>query len=92
MGSGEDYLGNIWPKWTQGKSKEELVEYFESYLPLPLDWLDMVAYEFGYEEIFDEMLSGQGDFAGIKWLEQQGLAKFSEFMEWYEQSGFRPQE
>ena len=83
MGYGEVYM-MAWDKWTDLFTKEQLIEYFNRYLPIPLDWLPWVSNRFGDENVAHEFFSGGGDFVGIRWLEQQGLANFNEFKSWYD--------
>lgn len=83
MGYGEVYM-RAWDKWASQWNKEQLLEYFKSYLPIPLDWLPWVSICFGDTTIAHEFFSGGSDFAGIHWLEQQGLANFGEFKSWYD--------
>ena len=83
MGYGEFY-SIAWHKWASSMSQEQLVAYFKKYVPIPLEWLSWVANCFGFTEISNAMFSGTGEFAGIQWLEQQGLASFTEFQSWYE--------
>lgn len=85
MGYGESYM-IAWDKWVEPMELEQLVEYFRKYSPIPVDWLDWTAYRCGYSEMVDDMISGNGDFTGIHWLEQQGLANFSEFKSWYDEN------
>jgi hypothetical protein len=84
MGGGESYMW-AWDEWAGRMSKPQLVEYFRKYLPIPIEWVDWVSNRFGDDKIFEEMFSGGGDFDGIHWLEQQGLASFSEFKAWYDE-------
>lgn len=86
MGSGELYIW-AWDEWAEQKSQLQLVEYFRKYLPIPIEWLDWVSNRFGDEEISEEMYSGGGNFDGIRWLDEQGLASFTEFKSWYSKNG-----
>ncbi len=83
MGYGEAY-NTAWNKWADQLNQEQLIEYFKKYTPLPVEWLSWVSNRFGDKDITHEMFSGTGDFAGIRWLEQQGLADFAEFKSWFE--------
>ena len=83
MGYGETYM-MAWDIWADQLNKDQLVEYFKKHLPLPLDWLTWVSNRFGDTNITHEFFSGDGNFDGIRWLEQQGLANFNEFKSWYE--------
>ncbi|MCL4275641.1 MAG: hypothetical protein KJZ77_17345 [Anaerolineales bacterium] len=83
MGYGEIYMMS-WDKWSDQFNKEQLVEYFKKYLPLPLDWLTWISNRFGDEDIAHEFFTGGSDFKTIHWLEQQGLANFDEFKSWYD--------
>ena len=85
MGSGKSYMW-AWDEWAGRMSKPQLVDYFRKYLPIPIEWLDWVSNRFGDDKIFDEMYSGGGSFDGIRWLEEQGLASFSEFKSWYDKN------
>jgi hypothetical protein len=82
MGYGETYM-MAWDKWTDPFTQEQLIEYFKKYLPIPPDWLPWVSNRFGDKNVAHEFFSGGGDFIGIRWLEQQGLANFNEFKSWY---------
>jgi hypothetical protein len=82
MGKGESLLIE-WDEWTKTLEKEKLAEYFKSYLPIPVEWLDWVALRFGYKDISENILTGKGEFEGIHWLESQGLADFNEFKDYY---------
>ncbi len=77
MGYGEGYM-MAWDWWASQMKLNQLIEYFKKYLPIPLEWLDWVAYR------CDNKLSDK--VAGVRWLELQGLANFSEFMAWYEEN------
>jgi hypothetical protein len=83
MGDGEAYM-IAWDTWRGNLSQEQLVEYFKKYAPIPVEWLTFAASRCGFREISSELRSGTGEFAGIRWLEQQGLASYSEFKSWYE--------
>jgi hypothetical protein len=83
MGHGETYMV-AWDQWANQLKQEQLIEYFKKYAPIPIEWLSWVSYRFGDKNIAQEILSGGGNFNGIHWLEQQGLANFSEFKSWYE--------
>jgi hypothetical protein len=83
MGYGEIYM-MAWDKWSDQFSKEQLIGYFKKYLPIPLDWLPWVSNRFGDTNVAHEFFKGGGDFDGIHWLEQQGLANFDEFKSWYD--------
>ncbi|MFZ5878745.1 MAG: hypothetical protein ACOY0R_05200, partial [Chloroflexota bacterium] len=65
---------------------EQLSEYFRKYSPIPVEWLDWVAGRCGQDDIDNDMASATGNFSGIRWLEQQGLANFSEFKTWYDEN------
>lgn len=82
MGSGEWYL-MLWHYWAQRLAQAQLLGYWIQYHPLPVEWLDWVAASFGYDDL-EDMLNGGGEFAGIRWLEQQDLASFADFKTWYE--------
>lgn len=82
MGYGEMYM-IAWDKWADQFNKEQLIEYFKKYAPIPVEWLSWVSNRFSDENIAHEIFSGGGEFNGIRWLEQQGLASFSEFKSWY---------
>jgi len=82
MGEGEGYM-IAWDKWAKQFDQEKLVEYFKKYLPIPTEWLVWVSNRFGDEDINVEFFSGGGDFKGIQWLEEKGLANFSDFNDWY---------
>ena len=82
MGYGESYI-MAWDKWAESLSRDDLVKYFKKYFPIPVEWLDWVASRCGFKDIAKDMFSGKGEFTGIHWLEQQGLANFSEFKKWY---------
>jgi hypothetical protein len=83
MGYGEGYM-IAWDKWASQFNKDQLIEYFKKFLPIPLDWLTWVSNRFGDKNITHEFLSGGGNFDGIHWLEQQGLTNFDEFKSWYD--------
>lgn len=85
MGYGEAYM-IAWDKWMEGMSLEQLSEYFRKYSPIPVEWLDWVAGRCGQDDIDNDMASATGNFSGIRWLEQQGLATFSEFKTWYDEN------
>lgn len=44
MGYGESYM-DVWRYWAKARSREELVEYFRRYAPVPVEWADWVAYK-----------------------------------------------
>ena len=73
-----------WNKWAEPISREEMIEYFKRYLPIPPAWLGWVGIQCGQDSVMDDMLSGNTNFVGIHWLEQHGLANFSEFKAWYD--------
>jgi hypothetical protein len=85
MGAGEHYMW-AWDEWAGRMSPQQLVEYFRKYVPIPIEWLDWVSNRFGDEKIVEEMFSGGGNFDGIRWLEQKGLASFSEFPSWHDKT------
>ena len=80
MGYGEDYLIK-WFAMFEALDERERLEYFRNYLPIPLDWLDWVAAQFGFDDS-KQMDEGKGEFKRIEWLEQHGLANFAEWMKW----------
>jgi hypothetical protein len=82
MGYGEGYM-HAWDKWAEQLDQEKLIEYFKKYLPLPAEWLIWISNRFGDQDSAAEFFSGGGEFKGIQWLEQQGLANFSDFKVWY---------
>jgi len=84
MGKGEVYM-IAWREWSHEMGKDQKIDYFKKYSPIPLEWLDWLAYLFGNKEIVDEMFTGDGEFAGIRCLEQYGLADFSMFQTWYKE-------
>lgn len=83
MGYGESYMWT-WDKWAEHFNQDQLLEYFRKYTPIPVEWLDWVANRLGYNDL-DDILSGNGEFTGIRWLEQQGLADFAKFKAWYDE-------
>src|SRR5262245_36626911 len=84
MGYGEAYM-IAWDTWSQQMNQGNLAAYFKKYLPIPIDWLHWVASRCGYS-VTEDMFAGEGEFKGIHWLEEQGLAKFSDFKKWYDES------
>lgn len=82
-GDGKSYM-SAWDKWAEKMKPEERIEYFKKYLPIPTAWLGWVAMKCGQDSVIDDMLSGNTNFVGIHWLEQHGLANFSEFKTWYD--------
>ena len=83
MGYGESYM-MTWNEWARQFGQDQLVEYFRKYAPIPVEWLDWASDCLGHS-VLDDILAGGGEFEGIYWLEQQGLASFSEFKAWYEE-------
>jgi len=88
MGYGETYL-MAWNSWARKMSREEFVEYFKKHLPIPHDWLHWVADCCGHS-VTEDMFVGESEFKSIHWLEEQGLAKFSEFKKWYDDNWDAP--
>ena len=82
MGDGEGYM-IAWDKWTRQFDQEQFIEYFKKYLPIPIEWLVWVSNCFGDQDITIDFFSGGGDFKGIQWLEEKGLANFNDFKNWY---------
>lgn len=83
-GYGEDYLLDWWT-WFEDLDTNQRVEYFRQYKPLPIEWLDWIAAQFGFDagaEGFDGDLS----LGGIQWLDKQGLADLAEFQKWYDEN------
>ena len=83
MGYGEAYM-IAWDKWASQLNQEQRLGYFGKYLPIPTEWLGWVSNRFGDTQFAHEMFSGGGNFDGIRWLDQQGLANFDEFKSWYD--------
>ena len=83
MGYGEVYM-IAWNKWASQLKQEQLIEYFKKHTPIPVEWLSWVSNCFGDKNIAHEIFLGGGNFDGIRWLEKQGLASFSEFISWFE--------
>ncbi len=73
MGYGEDYQ-DTWEQWVKDKSQQYLLEYFRSYAPLPMEWIDLVAGVLG-------RLYGMD---GIRGLAEQGLADMDVYQTWLE--------
>ncbi len=71
MGGGEDYLIR-WDEWARDKGPQYLLEYFRSYAPLPMEWIDMVAGYLGQPYGMD----------GIRGLAEQGLADIDVYQTW----------
>ena len=88
MGYGESYM-MAWDEWVSQMEQESLVQYFKKYLPIPHNWLHWVANRCGHS-VTTDMFSGKGEFKGIRWLEGQGLANFSEFKNWYDNNWNMP--
>jgi len=84
MGGGEAYL-LAWDTWRSQMTREQLVEYFKKYAPLPIEWLSWVANCCGFNDAITEIISGTAEFAGIHWLEEQGLASFHDFKLWHDE-------
>ena len=82
MGNGESY-NDMWNEWIQHLDQGQKIAYFRKYAPIPTDFLTLVAEAFGFTDIIEEILSRKGEFAGIRWLEQQKLANYEKFMEYY---------
>ncbi|MBL8089063.1 MAG: hypothetical protein JNJ43_01960, partial [Anaerolineales bacterium] len=82
MGYGESYMIE-WDNWADAISKNNLLEYFKKFSPIPIEWLDWVANRLGYLTFTDN--PNNNIYSGVKWLEQQGLANFAEFEKWYKQ-------
>ena len=78
MGEGESYI-IVWQSWAKSMNESQLLIYFAQYKPIPVEWLNWVAYHFGFE---DDILSDQEDFPGILWLEEHQLGSYIEFKEW----------
>lgn len=83
-GTGEEYLLDWWT-WFEDLDTNTRIEYFRQYKPLPMDWLDWIAAQFGFDAGADAFDSGLS-FDGIRWLEKQGLADFAKFNEWYKEN------
>ena len=81
MGSPEWYL-MMWHRWARGMDQAKLLAYFKQYKPVPVEWYLWTAATLGNDD-FEDLIAG-GAFKGIRWLEHQGLADFSEFMSWYQ--------
>lgn len=82
MGDGEEFLLDWW-SWSETLDTNERVEYFRQYKPLPVEWLDWISAQFGFDA-GDEGFNSAFGFDGIHWLEKQGLADFATFQEWYD--------
>ena len=50
MGEGETYA-MVWSTWAGTKTKEEMIEYFSKYEPLPEEWCGWIAVKFGCESM-----------------------------------------
>jgi len=92
MGGGESYL-HRWYLWIETLTQEQRISYFQAHCPLPFEWLDTVAYVFGYEDYDDslsclpsaEELTNPESLAGIRWLAAQKLCDFDEVAAWSNQ-------
>jgi hypothetical protein len=84
MGYGESYI-KAWIKWSVEFTQEQMLAYFHKYKPIPPAWMDWVAAELGHDDAYHDVFKGGGDFNGIHWLEEQGLASFKDFSVWFEE-------
>lgn len=82
MGYGEKHIVE-WDNWANEISKNNLLEYFKKFSPIPIEWLDWVVNRLGYLTFADN--PKDNIYSGVKWLEQQELANFAEFEKWYKQ-------
>lgn len=82
MGDGESYI-MAWFQWTEAFTQEQMLAYFHKYKPIPPAWMDWVAAELGHDDAYHDVFKGGGEFEGIHWLEEQGLASFKEFSTWF---------
>ncbi|MBI9050794.1 MAG: hypothetical protein JEZ00_15345 [Anaerolineaceae bacterium] len=83
MGSGEDYI-QAWYAWASQLDQVRLLAYFKKYTPIPFAWQDWAAAQLGFRDVSDDIFAGGGEFKGIRWLEEHGLANYAEFTKWYE--------
>lgn len=84
MGDGESYL-MAWFHWAEDFTREQMLAYFQKYIPIPPAWMDWVAAELGHDDAYHDVFKGGGAFKGIHWLEEQGLADFEVFQKWFEE-------
>lgn len=83
-GYGEEYLLDWWT-WSETLDTDERIGYFRQYKPLPVEWLDWIAAQFGFDAGADGFEPAFG-FDGIHWLEKQDLADFATFQKWYDEN------
>ena len=91
MGHGESYI-MAWFQWSESFTQEQMLAYFHKYAPLPTKWLDWVASELGHDDVYNDIFIGGGEFTGIRWLEEQGLANYEVFCKWFEENKTSPEE
>lgn len=92
MGPGESYIGMFWG-WLGPQSDEARWNYFRQQLPIPPEWLPVVADALtgseDNEEVFclqlpdcDRVLDDPASFPGVRQLTTSGLCDFADFATW----------